>query len=143
LDKAALRVLHASAVEYRIGKAKGGLVRHEARLLGHVADHRSLDTAKIDPCVVQVHTQTEQELLFRWARLHWSIPISSGYGRRVRFLVVDRHNGKLIGLIGLGDPVFALGPREECAEGPRVEWRMDVSRRKPGGVLRSAGVKRM
>ncbi len=125
LDKAALRVLHASAVEYRIGKAKGGLVRHEARLLGHLADRGTLDTARIDPCLVEVHTQTEQELLFRWARLHWSIPISSGYGRRARFLVVDRHNGKLIGLIGLGDPVFALGPRDKW-----VGW--DKERRKTG-----------
>jgi hypothetical protein len=44
--------------------------------------------------------------------LHWSVPISAGYGRRLRFLVLDGHNGKLIGLFGLGDPVFALGPRD-------------------------------
>jgi hypothetical protein len=51
-------------------------------------------------------------LLFRYAALHWSIPVSSGYGRRLRFLVVDEFNGKLIGIIGLGDPVFNLGPRD-------------------------------
>jgi len=39
--------------------------------------------------------------------------VSSGYGRRLRFLVVDEYNGKLIGLIGLGDPVFSLGPRDQ------------------------------
>jgi hypothetical protein len=113
LDKAAMRALHATAVEHRIGKAKGGLVRHEARLIGQLADRTTLDPLRIDPCLVEVRTQTKEELLFRWARLHWSIPISSGYGRRLRFLVIDRHNGKLIGLIGLGDPVFALGPRDE------------------------------
>jgi hypothetical protein len=31
----------------------------------------------------------------------------------LRFLVVDEYNGKLIGLIGLGDPVFSLAPRDE------------------------------
>ena len=39
-------------------------------------------------------------LLWRWLSLHWSIPVSSGYGRRLRFLVVDEgHQGKVIGLI--------------------------------------------
>jgi hypothetical protein len=52
-------------------------------------------------------------LLWRWLSLHWSIPVSSGYGRRLRFLVIDNgHHGKVIGLIGLADPVFALGARE-------------------------------
>jgi hypothetical protein len=60
----------------------------------------------------EVLPDTEDELLFRYARLHGSIPISAGYGRRLRFLVFDERNGKLIGLFGLGDPVFALGPRD-------------------------------
>ena len=39
--------------------------------------------------------------------------MSSGYGRRIRFLVLDDHNNKLIGIIGLGDPVFGLGARDQ------------------------------
>ena len=36
-----------------------------------------------------------------------------GYGRRLRFLVLDRaHGDKLIGLIDLADPVFALAARD-------------------------------
>jgi hypothetical protein len=42
----------------------------------------------------------------------WSIPVSDGFGRRLRFLVRDDHTGKLIGLIALGDPVFNLGARD-------------------------------
>ena len=35
------------------------------------------------------------------------------YGRRLRFLVLDRaHGDKLIGLIGLADPVFARAARD-------------------------------
>ncbi|MCS7017306.1 MAG: DUF4338 domain-containing protein, partial [Gemmatales bacterium] len=44
--------------------------------------------------------------------LHWSIPTSSGYGRRLRFLVEDASNGKLIGLFGLCDPVFSVAARD-------------------------------
>ena len=58
--------------------------------------------------------KTIEELLFRWVRLHWSIPVSAGYGRRLRFLVVDQSNEKLIGVLGLSDPVFALGARDRA-----------------------------
>ena len=51
--------------------------------------------------------------MFRYACLHWSIPISEGYGRRLRFLIFDESNGKLIGLFGLGDPVYSIKDRDE------------------------------
>lgn len=38
--------------------------------------------------------------------------VSSGYGRHLRFLVVDEQNDKLIGVVGLGDPVFSLADRD-------------------------------
>jgi hypothetical protein len=50
--------------------------------------------------------------LFRYASLLWSVPVSAGYGRRMRFLVFDDSNGKLIGLFALGDPVYNLGVRD-------------------------------
>jgi hypothetical protein len=62
--------------------------------------------------LVEIVPDTEEERVFRWARLHWSIPVSSGYGRRLRFLVMDQHHGKLMGVLGLGDPVFSIGPRD-------------------------------
>lgn len=112
-DKAALRRLHALAVEHRIEKARPGLQRHEAALLRRLAFGSEVNPAAIRPRLVQVERGSEDELLFRYARLHWSIPISAGYGRRLRFLVLDEHNRKLIGLIGLGDPVFALKARDD------------------------------
>jgi Druantia protein DruA len=39
--------------------------------------------------------------------------VSRGYGRRMRFLIWDQSNEKLIGLIVLGDPVFNLRVRDE------------------------------
>ena len=55
--------------------------------------------------------------LFRFASLLWSVPVSRGYGRRLRFLVRDQANNKLIGLIGLCDPVFNLRARDS-----RIGW---------------------
>ena len=113
LEKDAVRDLHAAAVAHAVEKSRHNLIRHERRLMGYLAEGRTLDPERIRPRLVEVHSQSEEELLFRYARLHWSVPTSAGYGRRLRFLVMDAHNGKLIGLIGLGDAVFSLTPRDE------------------------------
>ena len=51
----------------------------------------------------EVHTA-----VFRYASLHWSVPVSQGYGRRTRFLVIDEQNEKLIGIFALGAVTVAL-----------------------------------
>lgn len=111
-DKDALRRLHAEAVRHRIEQARPALAPHEDRLLGFIAAGSEVVPERIWPRIVMVQPGSVHELLFRYARLHWSIPVSAGYGRRLRFVVYDETNGKLIGLFGLGDPVFSLGPRD-------------------------------
>jgi hypothetical protein len=113
LSKDRIRELHRTAVEHRIEQARDGLFRKESELLQHLASANEIVPSRIYPRLVEVLPESEEELLFRYASLHWSIPVSSGYGRRLRFLVVDESNGKLVGLIGLGDPIFSLGPRDE------------------------------
>ena len=111
-DKQQLRRLHEEAVRHRVALARAGLARHEEHLLTRIAAGSEVTPEHIRPCLVEVRPGSEDELLFRYARLHWSIPVSAGYGRRLRFVVYDETNGKLIGLFGLGDPVFSLGPRD-------------------------------
>lgn len=113
LDKAGVRALHKEAVERRLKRFEGALSSYESRLLKRIAAGREVAPKRIKPRLVQVRRGSEDELLFRYAGLHWSIPVSSGYGRRVRFLVIDEQNEKLIGLFGIGDPVFNLGPRDD------------------------------
>lgn len=112
-DKAAVRGLHREAVEATIERARDGLARHEDRLLQRFADGCDLEPTAIRPLLHEVIADSDEELLFRYAKLHWSIPVSAGYGRRLRFLILDESNGKLIGIFGLGDPVFALGARDQ------------------------------
>jgi Druantia protein DruA len=111
-DKEELRLLHAGALRHRIEASKKGLASHEARLLTRIAAGSEVAPERMSPCLVEVLPDSEDELLFRYAKLHWSIPVSPGYGRRLRFLVIDQANGKLIGLFGLGDPVFSLRARD-------------------------------
>jgi hypothetical protein len=113
LSKEAIRRLHETAVGHLRERCKDGLIRHERELLAFIASGREVVPTLIRPRLVRVEGDSKEELLFRYARLHWSIPVSPGYGRRLRFLIFDEQNGKLIGLFGLGDPVFSLGDRDE------------------------------
>jgi hypothetical protein len=111
-DKAAVRALHEHSVAHRRETARPALERLEPALLKRLASGSEVNPSKIQPVLVEVQSRSEDELLFRYACLHWSIPVSSGYGRRLRFLVLDQQNNKLIGLIGLGDPVFSMACRD-------------------------------
>ncbi|QDT71342.1 Druantia anti-phage system protein DruA [Lacipirellula limnantheis] len=112
-DKETIRTVHGLAVQHKRDRARAQLMRYEKALLSRIAEGVSLDVTEIRPRLVEVVSDSEDELLFRYACLHWSIPISSGYGRRLRFIVIDESNQKLVGVIGLGDPVFALSARDE------------------------------
>ena len=51
--------------------------------------------------------------LFRSAMSFWSVPVSAGYGRRLRFIIWDKTHYKVFGIFGLSDPVIALEVRDE------------------------------
>jgi len=112
IDKDGIRALHRDAVAHRREAAGRYLAKKEHSLLEWIADGATLCVEQIDPILIEVQPDSVEELVFRYAALHWEIPVSSGYGRRLRFLVVDQSNDKLMGIIGLGDPVFALAPRD-------------------------------
>ena len=112
LSKGSLRRLHQTAVAHKLERSKPGLIRYQEDLIQSIASGSDVIPEKIYPVLVEVKSDSREELLFRYATLHWSIPVSSGYGRRLRFLVMDSHNEKLIGVIGLGDPIFNLGMRD-------------------------------
>lgn len=122
-DKDYIRRLHQEAVCHKIEQSRPGLQHHEEHLLSYIATGNEVVPDKIHPRLVEVQPNSDDELLFRYVRLHWSIPVSAGYGRRLRFMVYDESNGKLIGIFGLGDPVFNLGPRDRW-----IGWNADEKR---------------
>lgn len=113
-DKDGLRRLHAAAAAEQRERSRPALARHEPQFLARLADPADIVPADIDPVLVPVgHRRSFDALTWRWCALHWNVPVSAGYGRRMRFLVVDRaHRGAVMGIIGLGDPVFALKDRD-------------------------------
>lgn len=128
-DKDALRALHSLSVAHRVERARDGLERYEPRLVKRLATVEEARAAEWGPRLVEVTRGSLEERLFRWAALHWSIPVSSGYGRRLRFLVLDS-NDKLIGVIGLSDPVFALRGRDAW-----IGWDHEARRERLAHVM--------
>lgn len=87
------------------------------RLLPMFATGRDIVPDRIDPEIVPVISGESTGYLFRLVTLLWTVPVSHGYGRRMRFLIIDRYNQKLIGILALGDPVFNLKVRDDW-----IEW---------------------
>jgi Domain of unknown function (DUF4338) len=129
-SKVHLRELHVEAVLHQRERSRGGLQTHEKSLISRIADGTEVVPEKIKPHIVLVEPRSENERLFRWARLHWSIPTSAGYGRRLRFLVFDEANGRLMGLLGLSDPVYALGSRDAW-----IGWDAEAKRERLRRVM--------
>ena len=112
--------IHRQAAQQRILRALG----HKLDiLLGEIADGDEVDPRSIQPELVEAVAQRSTGDLFRFASLAWSIPVSQGYGRRIRYLVRDRANGKLIGIFALGDPVFNLRVRDEWIDWNQADRR--------------------
>jgi hypothetical protein len=130
--KESYRKLHKLAVEKKLSTAEPYIRTHENRLIKYIANGDEIDVHKISPKIVLVKPNTEDALLFRYAYLHWSIPVSAGYGRRLRFLVFDRSNNKLIGLFGLGDPVFSLKARDNW-----IDWDIEMKKERLFHVMDS------
>ena len=112
LSKQTIRDLHSGHRQENLAKHRNFIDEEGPRLEDHFADGNVLDPAKIEPELIEVSAGSTEARLFRFATLLWSVPVSQGFGRRLRFLVRDRYNGCLIGLFALGDPVFNLSARD-------------------------------
>lgn len=113
ISKESIRAMHAAIRLERL-EAEGRFVRnHIEELQAALVEGRRLEPSQIEPILIEVKAGTAQADLFRLATKLWSVPVSSGFGRRLRFLVWDRHHNALMGLFAIGDPVFNLSSRDE------------------------------
>jgi len=110
--KEIVRTLHRAQREERLKTNREFIGAKGDKLLRHFASGDEVDPTKISPVLERVSAGTLRGDLFRFASLTWSVPVSNGFGRRLRYLVWDENNGKLMGLIAIGDPVFNLAVRD-------------------------------
>ncbi|AXT44691.1 Druantia anti-phage system protein DruA [Chromobacterium rhizoryzae] len=112
LDKDVYRRFHQGQREEKLAANRVWLNKNQAALMKWFADGSAIVPSAITPELELIQGGTWQSDLFRMAALYWQVPVSVGYGRRMRFLVWDRTHEKLIGIFALGDAVFNQAARD-------------------------------
>ena len=112
-SKESVRALHYEQRRAGLKKQRAFVQCVLPELQHYFAEGSEVDVSRVEPVLELIKANTWQSDLFRLASLSWSVPVSAGYGRRLRYLVWDKSNNKLIGIIALGDPVFNLKARDD------------------------------
>jgi len=119
-SKANFRSLHSHQRRARLREEADFIRGNLPDLIQHFASGTEIIPEAIRPELQLIEKESWESDLFRLASLTWSVPVSQGYGRRMRFLVWDRSNDRLVGIMALGDPVFNLRVRDQL-----VDWGVE------------------
>ncbi|MEQ1725065.1 MAG: Druantia anti-phage system protein DruA [Sphingopyxis sp.] len=112
VGKDSVRQLHRVQREDRIRSSERLLSEFLPEALSYFANGSEIEPSNIRLSLIRVEASTFEADLFRVASLTWSVPVSNGYGRRLRYLVWDHGHDRLAGIFALGDPVFNLSVRD-------------------------------
>lgn len=112
--KTVVRQLHRAQRRNRLQSAQPFLERALPKALPSFAEGSELDVSRIRLALRVVKSNTLEADLFRVATMTWSVPVSVGFGRRMRYLVWDEGHDRLAGVIALGDPVYNLSVRDSA-----------------------------
>lgn len=110
-SKEAIKNLHIPAREIKLNEGQAWIKRKLPHYLHYFADGQDIYPRKVNPVLIQV-TEKWHSDLFRLARYYWSLPYSYGFGRRLRYLLVDENNNKLIGIFGLQSAPISFPARD-------------------------------
>lgn len=131
VEKESIKLLHKPSREIELKKGENWITRNYPRYQNFFANGSDIDPVKIEPGLVRVTEEWHSDL-FRLARYYWSIPYSFGFGRRLRYLIFDKSNEKLIGIFGLQSPPISFPVRDRLFSYPEgkktelVNQTMDV-----------------
>ncbi len=128
--KEIIRSLHRSQRSERQQAAQAHLTRWLPDAVKCFANGSEIDPAKIKFRLIKIASDTWEAHLFRIATLTWSVPVSPGFGRRMRYLVWDDGHDRLAGVIALGDPVFNLSVRDQL-----IKWSAQDRAQRLVGLL--------
>ena len=98
VGKETIRKMHRGQRRERLIAAQDFLTRALPRCLPSFADGTEIDPNNIRLRLRAVRSETIEADLFRVATLTWSVPVSVGFGRRMRYLVWDEGHDRLAGI---------------------------------------------
>ncbi len=125
-----VRRMHRGQRRERLAAAQSFLARALDRALPCFADGTEIDPTSVRLRLRLIRSGTRESDLFRVAALTWSVPVSAGFGRRMRYLVWDEAHDRLAGIIALGDPVYNLSVRDTL-----IDWTVDDRAKRLVGML--------
>ncbi|MCB9423352.1 MAG: DUF4338 domain-containing protein [Ardenticatenaceae bacterium] len=130
-DKDTIRSLHASSRQIELENSQEWIKKALEKYQNFFASGVELTPKKIKPLLILV-TEKWQHDLFRLARYTWALPYSQGFGRRMRYLIIDDCNEKLIGIFALQSPPIGFPARDKLFDYPEgrktelVNQTMDI-----------------
>lgn len=130
VGKEMIRKMHRGQRRERLASSQLFLARALSKALPYFADGNEIDPRAIALRLRPVRSGTLEADLFRVATLTWSVPVSVGFGRRMRYLVWDDAHDRLAGIIALGDPVYNLTVRDKL-----IDWTVHDRAQRLVGIL--------
>jgi len=119
-DKNYLRALHIAAKIANPG-CSAELLRHKfEKRAKHFRQGSEIDVTRISPRLYPVQGLLMEDL-FSITRGCWSMPFNKGFGRRLRFIVMDEYHEAVMGIIGLQSPPADLVSRDRLFNYPKGE----------------------
>lgn len=125
LEQGELRAMHDKAKQARLQESQGWIQRAWTKQSHRFADGDTITPENVTPRLVQVKSREQQDL-FRLGRFTWSLPYSRGYGRRLRFLVIDDYHDALMGLLGLQSAPISFLARDQHMHYPSKERKEEL-----------------
>ena len=83
-DKDAVRLVHKDQREDRLRLNTKFIKERYPALIKHFASGTEIDPSQIRPTLQKISGHSWESELFRLASLTWSVPVSQGFGRRIR-----------------------------------------------------------
>lgn len=128
--KTVVRQLHRAQRRHRLQAAQPFLDRALSGVLPYFANGSEINVDRIRLGLRVVKSGTLEADIFRVATMTWSVPVSVGFGRRMRYLVWDEEHDRLAGVIALGDPVYNLSVRDNA-----IDWTVHDRAERLVGLL--------
>ena len=128
--KTVVRQLHRAQRRHRLQAAQPFLDRALSKVLPYFADGSEIAVDRVRLSLRVVKSGTLEADIFRVATMTWSVPVSVGFGRRMRYLVWDEEHDRLAGVIALGDPVYNLSVRDNA-----IDWTVHDRAERLVGLL--------
>jgi hypothetical protein len=116
-DKDSVRRLHISSRQIELENSREWIEKALQKYHDFFANGPEINPDKIKPVLILV-TEKWQHDLFRLARYSWALPYSQGFGRRMRYLIMDESNEKLMGIFALQSPPIGFPARDKLFDFP-------------------------